>query len=64
MEGRGYGELKTAVAESVISILKPLQDEIARLEKDKTYLDGVIKENAQKANYYAMKTLRKVQRKV
>ena len=62
--GKGYGELKMAVGESVVSVLKPLQDEVARLEKDKEYVDACIKENTEKANYYAMKTLRKVQKKV
>lgn len=63
-EGKGYGEFKEAVAEAVISVLASLQAEAARLEKDKAYLDAIIKENAEKANYYANKTLRKVQRKV
>ncbi len=63
-EGKGYGELKPAVGEAVISVLRPLQEEFARLSKDKGYLDSIIKENAEKANYYATKTLRKVQRKV
>ena len=63
-EGKGYGEFKMAVGESVVSQLKPLQDEVARLEKDKAYIDSVIKNNAEKAGYYASKTLRKVQRKV
>ena len=63
-EGKGYGDFKTAVGESVVSILKPLQDEVARLENDKAYIDGIIKENAEKAQYYANKTLRKVQKKV
>ena len=62
--GKGYGELKLGVGEAVVSILKPLQDEVARLSQDKAYIDGIIKENAEKANYYAMKTLRKVQKKV
>ena len=53
-----------AVGESVVSVLKPLQEEVERLSKDKAYIDGIIKENAEKANYYAMKTLRKVQKKV
>ena len=48
----------------MISVLKPLQDESARLNQDKAYIDSIIKENAEKANYYAMKTLRKVQKKV
>ena len=63
-EGKGYGDLKMAVGEAVVSVLKPLQDEVARLEKDKGYLDSIIKETAEKAQYFANKTLRKVQRKV
>lgn len=63
-EGRGYGELKMAVGESVVSVLKPIQEKVAQLEKDKAYIDSVIKNNGEKANYYALKTLRKVQRKV
>ncbi|MEF9941289.1 MAG: tryptophan--tRNA ligase [Lachnospiraceae bacterium] len=63
-DGKGYGEFKLAVGEAVLSVLKPLQEEVSRLEKDKTYIDEIIKENAEKATYYATKTLRKVQRKV
>lgn len=63
-EGKGYGEFKLAVGEAVVSVLKPLQDEVARLEKDKAYIDGIIKENAEKAQYFANKTLRKVQKKI
>lgn len=63
-DGKGYGDFKMAVGEAVVSVLKPLQDEVARLEKDKAYIDSIIKNNAEKANYYAMKTLRKVQKKV
>ena len=57
-------DFKLAVGEAVVSVLKPLQDEAARLNQDKAYIDSIIKENAEKANYYAMKTLRKVQKKV
>ena len=60
-DGKGYGDFKIAVGEAVVSVLKPLQDEVARLEKDKAYLDGIIKANAEKAGYFANKTLRKVQ---
>ena len=63
-DGKGYGELKMAVGEAVVSVLKPLQDEVARLEKEKAYIDSIIKENGEKAQYFANKTLRKVQRKV
>lgn len=63
-EGKGYGEFKLAVGESVVSVLKPVQDRFAELSKDKTYIDEMIKKNAEKADYYAGKTLRKVQKKV
>ncbi len=63
-DGKGYGDFKLAVGESVVSILKPIQDRVAELSKDKAYLDGIIKDNGEKASYFATKTLRKVQKKV
>jgi tryptophanyl-tRNA synthetase len=63
-DGVGYGDFKLAVGEAVVAILKPIQDRVQDLTKDKTYLDGIIKDNAEKANYFATKTLRKVQKKV
>ncbi len=63
-DGRGYGDFKTAVGESVVAVLKPLQERFAELSGDKAYIDAIIKENAEKAEYYALKTLRKVQKKV
>ena len=63
-DGRGYGEFKPAVGEAVISVLKPLQARVAELTRDKAYIDSVIKNNAEKADYVANKTLRKVQKKV
>ena len=61
---KGYGEFKSAVGEAVVSVLKPLQDRVAELTKDKAYIDSVIKKNGEKAQYFANKTLRKVQKKV
>lgn len=63
-EGKGYGDFKVAAGEAVASMLKPVQDRYQELLTDKAYIDGVIKNNAQKADYYATKTLRKVQKKV
>lgn len=63
-DGKGYGDFKLAVGEAVVSVLKPLQERFAELSKDKGYIDGVIKNNAEKADYFASKTLRKVQKKV
>jgi len=62
--GKGYGDFKLAVGESVVSVLKPLQDRVAELSKDKAYIDSIIKNNAERAAYTANKTLRKVQKKV
>ncbi|MDD3661092.1 MAG: tryptophan--tRNA ligase, partial [Lachnospiraceae bacterium] len=63
-DGKGYGEFKLAVGESVVSVLKPIQERFKELSTDKAYIDQIIKNNAEKANYYAQKTLRKVQKKV
>lgn len=63
-EGKGYGDFKLAVGEAVAEELKPLQERYARLNEDKAYIDSRIKENDEKAQYFANKTLRKVQKKV
>ncbi len=63
-DGFGYGDFKLAVGEAVASMLKPVQDRYYDLQKNKDFIDSVIKNNAEKANYYAQKTLRKVQKKV
>lgn len=63
-DGRGYGDFKLAVGESVADMLRPVQARFDELSKEKEYINGIIKENGEKANYYAMKTLRKVQKKV
>ncbi len=62
--GKGYGDFKLAVGESVVDVLKPLQDRVAELSKDKAYIDSIIKNNGERANYVANKTLRKVQKKI
>ena len=62
--GTGYGDFKLAVGETVADSLKPLQERFYELKADKSYVDGIIKANAEKAAYVAGKTLRKVQKKV
>ena len=63
-DGKGYGEFKLAVGEAVVSLLQPLQTRMKELQEDKAYIDSVIKANDEKAQYFAMKTLRKVQKKL
>lgn len=62
--GKGYGDFKVAVGEAVADELAPLQAEYERLLKDKAYIEGCIKQNDEKAAYFANKTLRKVMKKV
>lgn len=63
-EGKGYGDFKLAVGEAVADELAPIQKKYEELMKDKAYIEGYIKENDDKARYFATKTLRKVQKKV
>ncbi|NLK43524.1 MAG: tryptophan--tRNA ligase [Tissierellia bacterium] len=63
-EGKGYGILKEDLAEVVIEGLSPIQRKYDELSKNKDYLEKIYKSGAEKAEYQAMKTLRKVYRKV
>ncbi len=63
-DGKGYGDFKLAVADSVISALSPVQAEYKKLMADKAYLVEVMKNGAEAASYLAEKTLRKVKKKV
>lgn len=63
-EGRGYALLKEDVAELVVEELKPIQERIDYLLKNKDYLEEIYKKGARKAEAAASKTLRRVQKKV
>ena len=63
-EGKGYGDFKADLAEVVVSGLSPIRDQYDYLIKNKDYLEKIYKEGAEKAEYNAMKTLRKVYKKV
>ncbi|MBO7209295.1 MAG: tryptophan--tRNA ligase [Clostridia bacterium] len=63
-QGKGYGEFKLAVAETVADTLAPLQDRFNKLSQDKAYLKSVYEKGAEKAAHTAYKTLRKVYKKV
>ena len=63
-EGKGYGDFKLAVGETVADAIAPVQAEQKRLLADKAYLNGVLKEGADRAFKTARKPLSKVYRKV
>ena len=62
--GKGYGEFKLAVGETVADKIAPIQAEQARLLADKAYLDGVLTKGAENAQKIARKTLGKVYKKI
>ena len=63
-DGCGYGDFKTAVAQSVIDALAPIQQEFGRILADKAYVDGVLAAGAEGAGRIANRTMQKVYRKV
>ncbi|WP_291575446.1 tryptophan--tRNA ligase [Clostridium sp. UBA4548] len=63
-EGMGYAQFKTDVAEAIVSELESVQTKVKELLNNKSYLESIYKAGAEKANYVAMKTLRKMQKKI
>lgn len=63
-ENKGYAQFKDDVAEVIISELKPIQEKIDYLLKNKDYLEKIYIHGAEKAEVVARKTLRKVYKKV
>ncbi len=58
-QGLRYGDLKLRVADSVIEMLRPFQEEYKRLIDSKDYLIACAKDGAQKAGAIAEKTLKR-----
>ena len=64
LQGQGYGVLKDRTAEAVIEHIRPIRKEFDRLIKDKAYLNETLKNNAERAQSMARRTLRKVYKKI
>lgn len=63
-EGKGYGDFKMAVGESVVNALRPIQERYQELIKDKAYLEKCYTESAQTALRISQRTLDKAMRKI
>ena len=63
-EGKGYGDFKTAVGETVAEELRPIREEYDRLMADKAYLESCYRDGAQKARTISQRTLDKVYKKI
>ena len=59
--GQGYGDLKRAVADSVVSTLEPLQERYYQLMNEAGYLDSVLRLGREKAGAIAEATLKLAQ---
>lgn len=63
-EGEGYGKFKGDLAELVVESLTPIQKKHDELISNKTYLEEIYRQGAEKASYQARRTLSKVYRKI
>ncbi len=62
--GKGYGDFKLAVGETVADSLEPIRTEFERLIQDKAYLKKCYTEGAEKALRYSQRVVSKVYHKV
>ncbi len=62
--GKGYGDFKLAVGETIADHLSPMQEEFKRLYADKAFLKECYTAHAQKALAYSQRIVSKVYRKV
>ncbi len=63
-EGKGYGDFKLAVGETVADSLAPIRKRFDELMQDKKYLETIMKNGAESASRIAYKTISKVHRKL
>ena len=62
--GKGYGDFKSAVGETVADRLAPVQEKFNTYMNDKAELEAMMRRGAEAASFKAEKTLRKVYKKV
>jgi tryptophanyl-tRNA synthetase len=63
-EGKGYNDLKKALAEVVIEGLRPLQERYKELTADPTRIDSILADSAARARPIAEKVLAEVRKRV
>ncbi len=63
-EGKGYGALKSEVADLVVAALEPIQARYAEITREAAYLDSILARGAEKAAGVANATLARVKQGV
>ncbi|MFN6564087.1 MAG: tryptophan--tRNA ligase [Nostoc sp. ChiSLP01] len=56
----GWGQFKPLLAETIIEALKPIQEKYQAITEDKSYLESVLRDGAEKARAIANQTLSQV----
>jgi tryptophanyl-tRNA synthetase len=64
LDGEGYGTLKTATADAVLELLRPVQERFAELEADPKRVDDALALGAEKATAMASKVVERARRAV
>ncbi len=62
-EGKMYSEFKEDLAEAVVETLTPIQTKYNELINDKSHLEQILSDGAERASDRAYKTVRKVYKK-
>ncbi len=62
--GKGYGDLKTEIADAIITFLKPIQEKYNTLINDPVQLQKILQKGNSHANEIANKTLQEVKRAI
>ena len=63
-EGKGYGDFKLAVGEAVAETFRPVREKYADLQKNKDYVEQMMKQGAETAHKVSQRTLSKVRKKL
>ena len=63
-DGKGYGDFKAVVGQTVADELKPVREKYKELMADRKALEALMKEGAERAEYIARKTLSKTKKKL
>jgi tryptophanyl-tRNA synthetase len=58
----GWGQFKPLLAETVVSALQPIQEKYSAIMEDRSYLESVLRDGAEKASAIANQTLNKARK--
>ena len=60
--GKSFSEFKAKLADLVVEKISPISEEINKLQKDRNYIDGILKSGGEKANAIALKKVQEIKK--